>query len=235
MKKSQITSTKLQISTKSQAPNSKLFGILNFEHWNLFGSKVNVFTFDGRSPGICREGKCWNLRFGICRAERGFTLIELVVYIGILAVVALVVTNSILILNRTLASFRLERRVISSGETAMRRITRELRLANDIHASSTLGVSPGVLSLASQESEEDSTAKDVMIYVSGGELILRRATSSAAALTASGVTVTNLTFRQITNGTVSKAVKVELTLSSSAGSASTTKNYYTTAGLRGSY
>lgn len=169
------------------------------------------------------------------KKRSGYTLIELVIYVGIVAVVALVVTNSILILNRTLASFRLERRVISSGETAMRRMIRELRLANDIHASSTLGVSPGVLSMASQESEEDASAKSVMIYVSGGVLTLRRATSSAVALTASGVTVTNLTFRQITNGTVSKAVKIELTLQALYGSASTTRNYYTTTLLRGAY
>ncbi|MFY9462543.1 MAG: prepilin-type N-terminal cleavage/methylation domain-containing protein, partial [Candidatus Sungiibacteriota bacterium] len=120
----------------------------------------------------------------------GYTLIELVIYVGIVAVVALVVTNSILIFNRTLTSFRLERRLATSSETAMRRIVREAHLASDIYASSSLGVSLGVLSLASQESEEDAAVKDVMIYVSGGVLTLRRATGPAVALTAIGVTVT---------------------------------------------
>lgn len=165
----------------------------------------------------------------------GYTLIELVIYVGIVAVVALVVTNSILILNRTLTSFRLERRLATSSETAMRRIVREAHLASDIYASSSLGVSLGVLSLASQESEEDAAVKDVMIYVSGGVLTLRRATGPAVALTASGVTVTNLVFRQITNSSVSKSVKVELTLRASAGNASTTRSYYTTTLLRGAY
>ena len=169
------------------------------------------------------------------KQKNGYTLIELVIYVGIVAVVALVVTNSILILNRTLASFRLERRLATSSETAMRRIVREAHLARDIYASSTLGSSPGVLSLASQESEEDDAARDVMIYVSGGALTLRRGTGPAVAFTAGGVTVTNLIFRQIVNGTVSKAVKVELTLRASAGNASTTKNYYTTTLLRGAY
>ena len=173
--------------------------------------------------------------FDFRRSQAGYTLIELVVYVGLLALVALVVTNSILILNRTLASFRLERRLTTSAETAVRRIVREVHLARDVYASSTLGSSPGVLSLSSQESEEDAAAKSVMIYVNAGSLFLRRATSSAAILTASGVTVDNLVFRSITNGTVSKGVKVELTLRSSLGNSSTTKNYYSTTVLRGAY
>lgn len=172
-------------------------------------------------------------RFGISR--RGFTLIELLVYIALLATVSLVVVNSVLILNRTLASFRLERRLTTSAEVVMGRIARELRLADDIYASSTLGASPGVLSLVGRESEEDAAPKDVMIYTVNGALLLRRATGSPAVLTGDGVAVTNLVFRQITNGTVSKGVKIELALNASAGSVSTTKNYYTTVVLRGSY
>lgn len=166
---------------------------------------------------------------------RGFTLIELVVYIALLATVSLVVVNSVLILNRALASFRLERRLTTSAETAMGRIARELRLAGDVYASSTLGVSPGVLSLVSRESEEDAAMKDVMIYTANNSLMLRRATGSPAVLTGDGVAVMSLVFRQINNGTISKGMKVELTLNASAGSASTTKNYYTTVVLRGSY
>ncbi len=93
MKKFQAPSTKLQISTKSQAPNSKLFGILNFEHWNLFGSKVNVFTFDGRSPGICREGKCWNLRFGIF--PNGQALLTTVIFLLFISVAVLLSFSTI--------------------------------------------------------------------------------------------------------------------------------------------
>ena len=167
--------------------------------------------------------------------DAGFTLIELLVYVAILAVVSIVTVNSILILNKTVASFRLERRVNTSAESVMIRLTRELRLANDVYASSTLGTSPGVLSMSSQESEEDATPKDIMIYVSGGAIVLRRATSSPAVLTGSSVSVDNLVFKQIVNGTVSKGVKVELTLHASAGSASTTRSYYTTTVLRGSY
>ncbi|MBI2639426.1 MAG: prepilin-type N-terminal cleavage/methylation domain-containing protein [Candidatus Sungbacteria bacterium] len=182
-----------------------------------------------------RNFSFFNFNFSFERKRNGFTLIELVVYVALLSVISLVTVNSILILNRTLVSFRLERRLTTSADTAMRRIGRELRLANDVYASSTLGVFPGVLSLSSQESEDDAALKDVMIYTSGGAVILRRATSSPTVLTGDGVMVTNLMFWKITNGTVSKSVKVELTLSALSGSASTTKNYYTTIVLRGSY
>jgi len=85
MKKFQTTNHKSQTSTKFQAQNSKpRFGSCNF------GSKVNVFTFDGRSPGICRGGKFWNLfgiwdlGFGIFRAPRGFGLIEVIVGVALI-------------------------------------------------------------------------------------------------------------------------------------------------------
>lgn len=165
----------------------------------------------------------------------GFTLIELVVYVALLAAVSTVTINSILILNRALVAFRLERRINTSVDTAMRRISRELRLANDIYASSTLDTSPGVLSLRSVESEDDAAPKDVMIYISDGGLTLRRATSSPTILTASGVSLISLVFRQITNSANSKSVKAEMIFQASSGYATTTKNYYTTVVLRGSY
>lgn len=183
---------------------------------------------------LVRDFVC-HFKFGFMISRKGFTLIELLVYVALLATVSLVVVNSVLILNRTLASFRLERRLTTSAEVVMGRITRELHLADALYASSTLWISPGVLSLASRESEEDATSKDVMIYTVNGALLLRRATGSPAVLTGDGVAVTNLVFKQITNGTVSTGVKVELTLNAFVGSASTTKNYYTTVVLRGSY
>lgn len=167
--------------------------------------------------------------------KKGFTLIELVVYIALVALVAIVTTNTILILNRVLVALRLERRLASSAETSVRRIARELNLATDIYASSTLNVSPGILSLKSLESETDASSKDVMIYVSSGALTLRRSTDQPVVLTGSGVTVTNLVFREILNAATSKSVKVELTLRAASGNASTTRNYYLTKVLRGSY
>jgi len=226
MKAQNINTHKAQIKHKTQ--NTKPKRVCDL----CFGESVFCLCFGSCALCFFRVS---GLEFRVCRAARGFTLIELVVYVALLSVISLVTVNSILILNRTLVSFRLERRLTISADTAMRRIGRELRLANDIYASSTLGVSPGVLSLNSQESEEDAAPKDVMMYMNGDRLVLRRATSSIVFLTAGGVTVSSLVFRQINNGTASKSVKVELTLSASAGSASTTKNYYTTIVLRGSY
>lgn len=171
----------------------------------------------------------------LSKNKKGFTLIELIVYIALVAGVAIIATNTILVLNRTLGTLRLERRLAASAETALRRVSRELNLANDVYASSTLNATPGVLSLKSRESETDAAPKDVMFYLSAGALTLRRATSSALAITASGVTVTNLVFREILNAAASKSVKIELTLRAASGNASTTRNYYLTKVLRGSY
>ena len=86
------------------------------------------------------------------KIKNGFTLIELVVYVALVALVAVVTTNTVLVLNRSLVTIRIERKLTSSAETSLRRMIREIHLAKGIYASSTLGVSPGVLSLESFES-----------------------------------------------------------------------------------
>lgn len=162
----------------------------------------------------------------------GFTLIEILVYIAILAVLSVAAVNMLLLVSSSLAEIRVTRSINAAAASSLERIIRQIRDADAVNVgSSTLGSSPGVLSLSGSESP-------VLIHrfsVSGGTLFFQSGSNTPIGLTASGLTVTNLVFRLITTSTTSQAVKVELTLAASTGKATTTQNFYGTAVLRNSY
>lgn len=163
---------------------------------------------------------------------RGFTLIEIIVYIVILTVLSAVAVNTILLVQSSLAEIRITRTLSGAAAVAMERMARQARDAKsaDIGAS-TFGVSPGVLSLTGSE----SPALTHRFSVDGGALKLESGGSPALTLTPPGVAVTNLSFHFIAAATTSQAVKIELTLAASTGRATTTQNFYGTAVLRNSY
>lgn len=178
----------------------------------------------------------WILNFDcVRRARAGFTLIELLIYIALVGVIAVATTNTVITLNRTIAVFRIERRLTTSAELAIRRMVREIRLANSVYASSTLAVSPGVLSVASVESETDATPKDVLLRVDSGALTVRRGSADALVFTGSAVTVSRLVFWKMDNADVSQAVKIEMTLTTTSGGVTRSKDYFMTTLLRGAY
>ncbi len=163
---------------------------------------------------------------------KAFTLIEIIVYIAILGALIVVAVNTILTIHSSLGAIRLTRLYSSTEALAMERTIRVIRDAQSVDvAASTFDVSPGVLSLVGSE----DPAVTRLLSLSGGALQLKDGAAPDQALTPPGVVVTSLIFRHITGGSVSEAVKVEMTLSASSGRATTTQKVYGTAVLRNSY
>src|SRR3989344_4804567 len=81
--------------------------------------------------------------------RRGFSLVEAMIYVAILAVSFTVVVSSLLIMSRSYSSSVLTRAIRVSAVSGMETILRETRRASDItEASSVLGSHPGVFVLA---------------------------------------------------------------------------------------
>lgn len=159
---------------------------------------------------------------------RGFSLIETVVYIAILAVISVIAVNTLLLIHSSLAEIRATRVLNAAAAVAMERTIRTIRDAKAVNVSaSTLDSSPGLLSLTGSE---PTPLTYVFSRDANGALIL-----NGSALTPPGVMVMNLIFRRIVAGTISEAIKVELTVAASSGRATTTQNFYGTAVLRNSY
>lgn len=165
--------------------------------------------------------------------KRGFSLVEMLIYIFILTIILAVVTNSIYSLSKSYRSIRSADTLESSAMSSLDRIVREIHDATSVDSTlSTLGTSPGVLMLNTTDDLGATTT--VKFSVSSQAIRVAEAGVDVGPLTDSSTRVTSLIFRLITTSQ-SKAVKVEMTIESGTSTSYKTKNFYSTAVLRGSY
>ena len=164
---------------------------------------------------------------------RGVSLIELLMYTGILLLISAVAVSSLIGMSRLYRTIHAAQYIESSAQIGMDRIGREVRGATSIDTlQSTLGSSPGVLTLNTTDSA--GTAMTVQFYLSSQTLRMRENGTDVGPLTGVDVRVTRLLFRRITTSH-SEAAKIEMTLESGSGASYRSKKFYTTAVLRGSY
>lgn len=165
--------------------------------------------------------------------NRGFTLVEMVIYIGILVSILLLIVSFIISFGKAYNVLKTTIHINNSAVVSFERMIREIRLASDVDmVASTLGTYPGHLVLIT--TDVSSAPITLEFYINSGVLILRQDSVDVGPLTRSDVTVTNLVFRLSDNGT-SKAIKIEMTLESTIVSTTKSKNFYGSAVLRGSY
>lgn len=165
--------------------------------------------------------------------NRGFTLIEMVIYTVFVALIAIVSVNAILSMTKTFADLRIARDINNTATVAVERVVREIRNANDIQqAQSTFGTSPGRLTLDTTTS--GGAPKTIEFYVDSGRLRVKEDDIDMGPLTSKNVTIDSLIFNLITTSNTS-AVKVTLQVTASRGNVSKTKTFYNTVSLRGTY
>ena len=164
--------------------------------------------------------------------NRGFTLIEMLVYISILAVMTVVIITVTLSQSQAYADFKVTRNVYTSASASLERMAREIRAADSIIiGSSSLDSHPGILTL---QKTGTSGTETVQFYLEGNTLKVQENSSSEGALTRKEVSVTNLVFRQVI-AMSSEGVHIEMTLSSIQGNSSKTEQFSTFVIMRNSY
>jgi len=160
--------------------------------------------------------------------HRGFSLIETLVYIAVTVLVSYAGVTTFLSLNTVLIRNQTERTLGHSANVSLERMVRDIRSAVSVNVGgSTLGTSPGVLALS-------QGATTTTFSVSGGNVVVAVNGTNLGPLTSDAVTVQNLTFTRYV-ATTTEMVRVALTLSANSKAASTTRTFYTSAVLRGSY
>ena len=162
-------------------------------------------------------------------SQKAFTLVELLIYIGIFSVVAGLVLG---ILNSTIRSNQAE---VANNEVTTQLNTVLTDIQNQVNQSSNLEVYPSVTNLASPTSTgsflklrmSSSSTDPTCIYLASSTVYMAQGPdpsnasqcnqSSATALTTSQVLANNLTFTQITvpGGYASVSVSLQLTYNSS--------------------
>ncbi|MCR4311065.1 MAG: hypothetical protein NUV54_00630 [Candidatus Taylorbacteria bacterium] len=165
--------------------------------------------------------------------QKGFSLVETVIYLGLLVLIMISIVSMIIGMSRAYSFLKQSVRIQSSAVTSLDKMIREMRNAKSVDlANSTLDTSPGVLTLnTTTDAGADQT---IQFYAQNGVLRIKKDEVDQGPLSLTGVTFSSLLFRHITTG-ISEAVKIELVLSAGQGSSERSAPFYGTAILRDSY
>ena len=161
---------------------------------------------------------------------KGYSLVEMVIYIAILSIVSILVINTVLSFTKGYRDVMALRMIDHSSIDVMERMTRDIRSATQIdNGNSVFGTNPGVLVLVSTVNGVSTVTK---FYLEKGIIKLDINGSYFGPLTLSNTTVNSLVFTKLDSG-ISSAVKIDMTVSSTAGGVTKTKTYHSTIVLRG--
>lgn len=160
--------------------------------------------------------------------SKGYSLVELVIYIALFVVLSMAVMQSLFSIMKTYANAQSYRTVQQNGELVMERITRELRQADSLSISeSVFGTSPGVVTFSGQDLAGVPYTGTIMVSDGKAQIVLGGVTSD---LTNNGVVVSSLIFSRI-QSVPDEAVKIILTLTTTKAPF-VTSSFYTTVILR---
>jgi len=161
--------------------------------------------------------------------KAGYSLPEMLIYVAILSVVSLLIINTVLSYTKGYKNLVVSRKIDHSALDIMERITLEIRSGTQVDAvNSVFDTNPGVLSLVSNVGGVQTVKK---FYVDNGMIKLDVGGVYFGPLTLSNATITNLVFRKV-DSSISNAIKIDMTVSSTSGGVTKTKTYHTTVILK---
>jgi prepilin-type N-terminal cleavage/methylation domain-containing protein len=159
---------------------------------------------------------------------KGFSLIEVLVYMAVLTVIAFALVTTFLSFDTTLVRNRTERIVAEEARVALDTMTQSIRNATGVNvALSTIGSSPGALAL-------DVDGDVALFYVLNGVLMYALNGEDVSPLTSDAVTIEDITFNHFV-GSSTDLVRITLTLFSETKAASTTRTFYSSGVVRNTY
>lgn len=160
--------------------------------------------------------------------NKGFTLIETVLYFALLAVISVLVIGNIITLFKNYKVVRSNQAIEYNAISIFDKLSRDVHDAKNVVVSnSSFSIPQGVLELNIASSTDDTSSTTVRFYLSGGKVKYMKNGVDFGNLSTNAVTVSNFKINYI-SATSSEAVKVEMTLDNPIA----TKNFYTTIQLR---
>lgn len=132
-------------------------------------------------------------------ANKGFTLIEMLVYIAILIIIAFVLTAFIFWTISSNTKIKVKHEVLDNTRRAMEIMTYEVKEAKSVYTpTSVFGLSPGQLSLETTHNlpnEEKTTYLD--FYLCNQQICLKRENNEPIAITSDKTIIDNLVFSRV--------------------------------------
>ena len=143
--------------------------------------------------------------------KRGFTLIETLIYVAILALVSTGLMKFSISITNTRNKVYVVQEVHANMRDALTLITKKIQQANGINiGASTLDADPGVLSLAMSSVDINPTI--ISLNQDDGRLQITEGSSDPIYITTDEVKVTDLQFSNLSLGSTPKTIQFSLTI-----------------------
>lgn len=138
------------------------------------------------------------------RGPLGFTLIEILVYVAVLAILVSAVSSYFLWMSHSNIKIRAMREVLDNARRTMEIMTYEIKEAKSIYTpTSSFDSHPGQLSLEIKKYlPEGETTSYIDFYLCGNQLCLKKESQNPITLTSDRVEVNNLVFSQVVTSNV---------------------------------
>lgn len=165
-------------------------------------------------------------------SQKGFSMVEMVVYVALLAFFMIIAVNGAIIMMSSYAKAGSARLLDSSIELLISKLSREARNSTGINdALSTFNQSPGRISFFVKEG---GTSIPVEFYTSSGVMKIRKGGAELGDVTLPGVSVDSVVFKKIDN-VGKQAFRMTIRLIANNGGQTKAETFYYTAVLRGTY
>lgn len=145
--------------------------------------------------------------------SKGFTLVELIIYIAIFAILITTITLFAVAFIKSTAKSRIKKEVSLGAYSAMERMIYEIKRANNVYVpTSVLDAYHGQLSLATtHEPPNDETTTYIDFYLdSDNKLYIKRENQNPQLLISENLKITNLEFEHLASA--SESVSINLTV-----------------------
>ncbi len=165
--------------------------------------------------------------------QKGFSLIELLVYISSLIIILMIVINSLLLMSNSYAGLKITQKINQTATGIIGRIILDTRWSNGLGSTGSIfNADAGSLSLNVLDDNGDST--EVTFYLDGTDLKMKEGLNDPIVLNLPGVKVDKFFLNFVDTG-ISKLVKIELELSMERKGKVKTETFYDSVVMRESY
>lgn len=164
------------------------------------------------------------------KKNKGLTILEVVMYFGLMAVLTIVVMDSLFSLFKSYASIRAGQDLETTAIQVLDRMTRDIHDADSVVVNqSSFDIPAGYVTLAMNAAGTET----IKYTASSSRIAVEKDGTYLGHLSLATIIVNNFNIKYI-NGTSTQALKIELGLTAPVRNASTTvyKNFYTTVQLR---
>ena len=171
------------------------------------------------------------------KLKKGVSLVEIVVYVGLLGVLSVFVSNALIQIAGAYQRARVEREVLANARTVLAAITASALQAKEIYApTSKFNSDAGQASLITVlGAQPGHTAAYVDFWLDNGVVLWRAEGTATSMISAASVRISKLRFERMAQGLGREALKITVTADSANPRFPASITLNATTALRGNY